>query len=89
MNLCHDPCARAVIIIVLEQQFPGFIVEGAFRVGVDEQTFYYGEDVCQRVRADPVFLESVDANFARPRYVRMEYLSRKPACEGGKQSVSA
>ena len=29
---------RAVAIVVLQQEFPGFLIQGGFRVGIDQQT---------------------------------------------------
>jgi hypothetical protein len=69
-----------VLFVIFHEQFPSLVVERAFRKRNDQQTFDYSENVSNVPFAGiPIFLESVDANFAFQRYVRMKNLRQEEA----------
>ena len=38
VDACDQFCTRAIAIVVFQQEFPGFLIQGGFRVGIDQQT---------------------------------------------------
>lgn len=71
--------ARAIIVIVLEEQLARLLVEGRFRIRVDEETLDGDEDVADAEGRLPVLLERVDADLACGGDVRVEDLGYEPA----------
>lgn len=69
---------RAVAIVVLQQEFPGFLIQGGFWIRIDQQTLYCHEYMTNAKGRLPILLQSVDTNLASRGNVRVEDLSSKP-----------
>lgn len=71
MNLGEDLGSGAVVVVALKQKLSGFLVEGRFGVGIDQQTLDGEKDVFQTLKEKLQILtnmRNVDrslSNFAR------------------------
>lgn len=69
---------RAISLVVLHEHFTCFLVEGRFRIGVDQEAFNGHKDVSDAVCRLPILLESVHTDFACGADIGMEDLGGKP-----------
>ena len=64
MDARHELRALAVALVVIQQHFPGFFIQGRFGIRTDEQALDHGQDVGDAVSRFPVFLQRIDADIS-------------------------
>jgi hypothetical protein len=69
---------RAIAVVVLQQELPGFLIQSGFGIRVDQQTLDCHEYMTNTKGRLPILLQSVDANFAGGGDVWVEDLGGKP-----------
>jgi len=79
VDACDQFCTRAITIVVFQQEFPGFLIQGGFRVGIDQQAFDRHEYMTNAIRRLPILLQRVDTNLACGGDVWVEDLRGEPA----------
>ena len=89
MNFGVEFGSGVILFVALEQQLSGLLIKGAFGVRRDEETSDREKDVLDPKIRLPVFLQSVDANFAGPNgHVRVEDLGEEEALRRRFRKVS-
>ena len=69
---------RTITVVVLQQELPGFFIQGRFRIRVDQQTLDRHEYMTNPIGRLPILLQSVDANLTRRRDIWVEDLGGEP-----------
>ena len=80
MDAGHELRVPRVLLVVLEEQLPGLLVQGRLRERLDQEAPDHQEHVPDAEVGLPVFLKDVDADVALLCYVGVEYLCEEVAC---------
>ena len=69
---------RAIAVVVLQQELPGFLIQGRFGIWIDQQTLDGHEYMTNAKGRLPILLQSVDADLAGGGDVWVEDLGGEP-----------
>ena len=86
MDARDQPRTRAIAFVVLQQEFPGFLIQGGFWIRIDQQTLYCHEYMTDAKGRLPILLQSANANLASGGDVWVKDLGRKPTCRDSSAS---
>ena len=85
VNVRYQFRTGEIVIVVFQQELPGFLIQRRFGVRVDQQTLDRHEYMSNPKGRLPILLQSVDANLAGGRHVWVEDLGGEPTYGGGVQ----
>ena len=78
MDTSYQLRARVIIVVVLQQELPGFLIQCGFGIRIDQQALDRHEYMTNAKGRLPVLLQSVDANLTGGGDVWVENLGGEP-----------